>query len=171
MEADILVNTAAVTAESSSGGVQGKCARKKPVISKVAKVTSAYPRTKAKQNELKNMGDIRGYFKLPRGRPPKDKDSCSNSKVPDEIMQPSVLGDISGLTHDTSIVSAALGKKRGSYKLSSGTGDNKENSYSIGDTNNNASRRSKQKRGTYKSYRNSSVNQKAAENALNDDGK
>jgi hypothetical protein len=149
--------------------VQGKSARKKHVISKIVKVTSMYPRTTAKKNEL---GDIHGYFKLPPGRPPKDKNSCSEPKVPNVIMQPSVLGDISGLTHDTSVVSAATGKKRGSSKkMGSGRGDNKENSCSIGDSNINASHPSKKKCGTYKSYRNSSVKQKAAKNALNVYGK
>ena len=42
--------------------------------------TSGRPRTRSEQKHLQHKGDIRGWFSLPRGRPPKRKSEVCDSE-------------------------------------------------------------------------------------------
>ena len=62
-------------------------------------------RTRAAQESLKVIGDIRGYFKLPRGRPPKqtvlqivDSDDTPEEKDPKKLK--AILGTFSSKNVD-----------------------------------------------------------------------
>jgi hypothetical protein len=86
-------------------------------------------RTRQQQNALKKKGDIRGYFPLPRGRPPKDKNMVVVEPLPASLSargayQVTPGTEISSLTTSTglaaatttSISAAPISKKRGPYR-------------------------------------------------------
>ncbi len=54
-------------------------------------IHSALPRAKAMQKEYRSMGRITGYMKLPRGAPPKERDSPPSPKSKKTKTNPSIL--------------------------------------------------------------------------------
>ncbi len=76
-------------------------------------LSSNCPRTCAEQGFLKGKGDIRGWFTLPRGRPPKRKlpEDCTLEKSRTAEKQDKKASAVANVSSDKQ-----TGKRRGPYK-------------------------------------------------------
>ena len=98
----------------------GKPPGKIKLLSDKAKTHSAAPTTKAMQEQMKMDEKITGYFKLPVGRPPKDKKATSPKPIQAKKVAPSTIP----VGSSASKADAKKRGKRSSYKNWEG-GDNK----------------------------------------------
>lgn len=82
-----------------------------------------YPRTQKQQQELRNKSNIRGYFSLPRGRPPKDRPSQESQELKEAVAieaskEPIVLSNAPPPS------TTVTGKRRGQYRKDYGKDSN-----------------------------------------------
>jgi hypothetical protein len=76
----------------------------------------AKPRTRKQQEEAKKQGSILGYFKLPKGRPPKDLRNGSSTTAKCVTASSSMMvNHISAKRHATGTLAPPQKKKRGKY--------------------------------------------------------
>jgi hypothetical protein len=82
-----------------------------------------YPRTRKQQQELRNKSDIRGYFSLPRGQPPKDRPSQESQELKEAVAIEASKEAIV-LSNAPPPSTTVTGKRRGQYRKDYGNDSN-----------------------------------------------